>query len=143
MNESTRTVRYSRLSFARSLSVPLLALVTYMVFVTGDIGFSFKLNKFAYWYFNGLAPFFDGLIATVVGGLCALEFRRGGWGAAVAITLVFGGMFVSLRDLDPTDRPLWSLTAMLIGIACALPVLHRFRLHRLRLHHLCLVSRVA
>jgi hypothetical protein len=87
MNEAKRTVR---LSLARSLSVPLMALVTYMVmvFVTGDIGFSLKLDKFAYWYFNGLAPFLDGLIATIAGGLCALEYRRGGWGAAVAITLV-------------------------------------------------------
>jgi hypothetical protein len=127
MIESKRT---GRLSFARSLSVPLVALVTYMVmvFVTGDIGSSLRLDKFAYWYFNGLAPFLDGLIATVAGGLCALEFRRGGWGAATAITLVFGGMFVRLRDLDPEDRPLWSLTAMLIGIVVALFVLHRFRL---------------
>jgi peptidoglycan/LPS O-acetylase OafA/YrhL len=126
MIESKRTVR---LSLVRSLAVPLVALVTYMVmvFVTGDIGSSFKLDKFAYWYFNGLAPFFDGLIATIAGGLCALEYRRGGWGAAVAITLVFGGLFVALRDLDPTDRPLWSLAAMLIGIACALFVLHHLR----------------
>jgi hypothetical protein len=123
MNEPPPT---SKLSFPHMLFIVIVALVTFYFGFSpiGDIGIHFNFNKYTYWYYNGLAPCIQSLIATLTGGLTARGHYLGGWVAGGAVLAIFGGMYVLFQDIDPTDRPLQSLVFMILGITVGIFVLY-------------------
>jgi hypothetical protein len=103
-----------------------------LLYPIGDIGNWLHLDKFDYWYYNGLAPGCQAFICTLMGSLTARGHYLGGWIAAGAIFAVFGGLDVLFWNVDPTDRPLQSLEFMIVGVALGIIVLHVWRLQKKR-----------
>ena len=119
-----------KLSVSRMFLISLVSLGTFfltLLYPFGDIGNWLHLDKFDYWYYNGLAPCIQAFICTLMGSITAQGHYLGGWIAAGAILAVFGGIDVLFWNVDPTDRPLQSLEFMIVGVVLGIVVLHAWR----------------
>ena len=124
MNESPSV---SRLSLPRILLIIVVAIVTYLLvtlFPMSFIGDAIKVGKFDYWYYNGIAPLITAMLSTLTGGLTSRKHNAGIWIAGGAVLLVFGGMYLLFRDIDPTDRTIQSVEFMVAGVALGIFILY-------------------
>ena len=117
----------SKLSIPRVLLVAFIALIAFellLIFPLGIIGNSLHLAKFDYWYYNGLGPLAISSLATLTSRLTVRGNHAGSWIAGGAVLLVFGGMYLLFRDIDPTDRPIQSVEFMVAGVALGIFILY-------------------
>jgi hypothetical protein len=126
MNQQLPT---TKLSLLHVLLIAGVSLITFFLLFSpvGDVGIFLKLNKFDSWYYNGLAPCIQAFVCTLIGELTSRRHYLGAWIAGGAVLLVFGGMDILFRNVDPTDPTLQSLEFTTLGVVLGIIALYAWR----------------